>query len=533
MKYLALAALILFSFALAAQAKPKPSERWLYGVTRLGNDQELQQSIAQLEVAKAAGVTHINVGDGRWFRQSENQDYLRRVAAYKAAAAKANINVVVGVYAIGYSGRYLPQNKNLAAGLPVRDMLFIVKGDTATVDMSQSITIPKGNADGWAEGIKGKAFTHYRFNLVTKEKPANDISDDIRVSSAKAKRWLTRSNPRVKQQGDAWLVTTTFNSLDDDNLRVLSKFKDATVTLEPVGLARVIRRDMCPLKITSEDGKTVYEEGKDFEKIVDPNIEKKFTEYDMDEPGPDIHLTKNSRIKDGQKLKVSFFHFLKLGNDQDIISTQDPAVFELMEKDVSLAVKVWGQDVGIMMGYDEIRIGGWEIEPDGKQRTGGEILAWHTKKGYDLIKRYAPKAKIYAWSSMYSPEHNAFPFSAGRGYYYLVNGNWDGSWEGLPKDVIIINWHAKTSAYVKWFADRGHQQIIGAYYDQPAADRMKNNIETWHDRIAGIKGIIGWQYTSFHNHTTQFPEFFKLIDTFDQWGKSGTGQTEKEPGVER
>lgn len=512
----------------AANAQDKVGERWIYWKAGLTTDAGLKASLEMLEQAKLSGVTHIHLADGAWMRQSENQSYLKRVAEFKAACEQAKIKVAPGVYAIGYSGRYLPSNKNLAAGLPVHDMVFIVKGDKATVDMSQSLEAGKLDGDGFAK-VTAKPFTHYRINVAVKSEPTGELDEIVRVTSLKAKRWLTRRMPVAKKQDGQWVVTTTFNTLEDGDLRVLCKLKDVvSIKIEPEGLSRVIRRDMTPLKITSDDGKTVYEEGKDFEKIVDPDIAKG-GEYDMDADGPDIELTKNSRIKNGQKLKVSFFHAYRMGKDQDIISTQDPAVFDLMEKDISLAVKVWGTD-GYVMGYDEIRIGGWEIEPNGKTRTPGEILAWHTKHAVDLIKKHAPKAKVYAWSSMWNPEHNARPFAV-KGYYYLVNGNWDGSWEGLPKDVIIFNWYAPKPESIKWFAERGHKQILGAYYDGKDTEAMKNNIQRWHDMSAGQKGVIGWQYTTWRNNSKNIAEFFKLLDSFSKWGKGGTGAVESEPGV--
>ena len=53
-----------------------------------------------------------------------------------------------------------------------------------------------------------------------------------------------------------------------------------------------------------------------------------------------IELTDNSRIKDGQKLKVSFFHAAKC-YDKANMTMEDPAVYPIMEKDVNNCAKVW------------------------------------------------------------------------------------------------------------------------------------------------------------------------------------------------
>ena len=55
------------------------------------------------------------------------------------------------------------------------------------------------------------------------------------------------------------------------------------------------------------------------------------------------------------------------------------------------------------------------------------------------------------WNDMFDPFHNAV-----KGPYYLVNGPWSGSWEGLSKDVLVMNWnHGKRDQSLKFFADRG------------------------------------------------------------------------------
>ena len=214
-----------------------------------------------------------------------------------------------------------------------------------------------------------------------------------------------------------------------------------------------------------------------------------------------------------------------MGGDQDVISMEDPKVFEIMEKDVANCVKVWKAD-GYFMNYDEIRIGGWE-KPDKKP---GEILAEHVKKGCDLVRKYAPGAKVYTWSDMFSPFHNAREFKV-KGYYYLVNGNWDGAWEGLPKDVIIMNWYSPKVDGMKFFADRGHAQVVCGYYDGTSTDKMKNNIANWMKVSDGVPNVLGFMYTTWRKNYKDLKEYFELVDTYSQWGKASKAVAGKEPGV--
>ncbi len=69
---------------------------------------------------------------------------------------------------------------------------------------------------------------------------------------------------------------------------------------------------------------------------------------------------------------------------------------------------------------------------------------------------------------MFDPSHNALQ----TGRYYLVKGDgpWYGSWKGLDKDVVIVNWNsnpAKRAASLRHFASLGVRQILAGYYDGP------------------------------------------------------------------
>src|SRR5258708_28943246 len=110
-----------------------------------------------------------------------------------------------------------------------------------------------------------------------------------------------------------------------------------------------------------------------------------------------------------------------------------------------------------MMSHDEFRCFNWEEACQKRQLTPGEMLAENLRQCTDLIH---PR-QAYVWSDMFDPTHNAVD-----GPYYLVNGPWTGSWEGLGKDVIVLSWnHGKRDGSLKFFADRGNRQMLAGYYD--------------------------------------------------------------------
>ncbi len=236
-------------------------------------------------------------------------------------------------------------------------------------------------------------------------------------------------------------------------------------------------------------------------------------------PPANITLTPNSRIKDGDTILVSFVHTTRIYDSQMVISTQDPKVFDLMDDQMRRMAKGWPTNT-YFMKYDEIRIGGWEVQPDGQKLTPGQFLARHATKAVEIIRKYSPNAKIYVWSDMFDPYHNARPFSA-RGYYYLCNGNWDGSWEGLPKDVIIMNWNGteNCSKSMNWVAAQGYSQVMAGYYDGD----IKENLDRWMKSSAGVPNVLGMMYTTWRRNYNDMPTFFKALDAWPNPVPASTG----------
>jgi hypothetical protein len=120
---------------------------------------------------------------------------------------------------------------------------------------------------------------------------------------------------------------------------------------------------------------------------------------------------------------------------------------------------------------------------------------------------------------MFTPYHNARPFSARKRYYYLVNGNWDGSWQGMPKDVIILNWYSPDTKNIRFFADRGHQQVLCGYYDGTTTAKMKANIGRWMKVSRGVPNVLGFMYTTWRRNYRNMKEYFELVDTHAKWSK--------------
>jgi hypothetical protein len=300
--------------------------------------------------------------------------------------------------------------------------------------------------------------------------------------------------------------------------------------LEAGDLSNVLRRAECPLVVTSDDGLTTYREGEDFEPLADPKLGRVpyAGEYDDWHIPPKLTLTSTSRIRDGQALQVSYFHPTIIYGSQVCCSLTDPKVFEIMTDQMQRVHRLFDAP-GYFMSYDEIRVGNWEaaegsppasgpstmgsdsddetskgrapFSPTRPQRTAGEVLAAHVRRAVEIARTVAPKATLYIWSDMFDPNHNAVD------KYYLVNGSLKGAWEGLPKDVVIVPWYfAKRAESLRWFADRGHRQVIAGYYDG-----RPERIREWLAAAAQVPGVDGVMYTTWQQKYADLEAFMNAV----------------------
>src|SRR2546423_10349773 len=83
------------------------------------------------------------------------------------------------------------------------------------------------------------------------------------------------------------------------------------LSVEEIGLVNVLRRPGCPVTVRGENG-TTYEEGRDFEKIVDPQLHP----WKAYHTPPVIRLTANTRIAAGERLRGGHYPPLLLYEDR-------------------------------------------------------------------------------------------------------------------------------------------------------------------------------------------------------------------------
>ena len=160
--------------------------------------------------------------------------------------------------------------------------------------------------------------------------------------------------------------------------------------------------------------------------------------------------------------------------------------------------ELWGAK-GYLMSNDEIRVMNWCTACQSRGLAPGQLLADHAKRCSAILREINPSLRIYVWSDMFDPNHNAT-----KGPFYLVNGSLARSWEGLERDVIIVPWYFETRAEsLQFFAAHGHRQLIAGYYDTDPV-----NIRAWLQAATTVPdSIVGVMYTTWRDDYSQLEAF--------------------------
>ena len=527
---------------MAAALPPSPvmEKRWLFFWRDMSDPKQVDRTIAQFPRAQADGYNAVvfssNVAPAK-------------AAEFKQAAHKYGL----GLVAMVMGGAHDP---NYEEGLLSQDALFVAHGGAVSFQPDNPTKVANGDFEdvtgnhfgGWSfqdnEGVTtfaDHAVTHGGKTSLRMENPGKNDGQHDRIMQTIALQphrqyrisfWVKTEglaggfSPEVKllaadgQNGigyqtfhcDATQDWTHydlgFNSLDNvKGLLYLGTWGGTTgkvwwddFRIDEIGLVNVLRRPGCPVSVRGEDGR-VYEEGRDYEKIVDPLLHPWQAYHDP----PVIHLTAESRIKDGRRLRVSYYHPTIIYEDRVTQCLSEPKVFDDWRDEVKSANDLY-HPAAFLMEHDELRVMDQCASCQAMHMTPGALLAWNIHKSAGIIRAIRPDAGLWVWSDMFDPYHNATD------HFYLVNGPLKGSWKGLDKGIGIVNWNGGGGTKdVKFFADLGLKQVLSGYYD---GDESGDGIQKWIGSAQGSPGVVGAMYTTWNDN-------YGPMDAWAQkaWGK--------------
>ncbi len=521
---------------------------WVFG-WGLAEETDVAEITSVLQVAAEHGLNGAVMSLGLDTLCKKKADYFRRLEAVHDACQRHGLEFVPAIFSIGYGGGILAHNRNLAEGLLVDAAPFVASGAEARfvpdreprlrnggfeehrghrlaefafhdqpgeVSFVDTEVFHSGAASLRLENFTANPHGHgrvmqevavhprrcYRLSLWVK---TDDLApaDAFRVQVLSGDRTLAPVEFGVAATADWRKLTMLFNSLDCQSVRVYAGLwggKAGRVwiddwSLEEVGPLNVLRRPGTPVTVCSEDGTTRYVENQDYAPLEDPT----YSPYRVDRDAPPLRLLPGSRIQEGERLRVSWYHSLAINESQVTVCMAEPEVYEIFDHEAALLAQHL-RPRRVLLNMDEVRMGGTCQACAG--RDMGELLGECITRQVAILRRHLPDVEVYIWSDMLDPHHNA------HGDYYLVEGDFAGSWNHVPQDLKIAVWGGEPRAEsLRFFADRHFQTLIACYYD---ADDL-TDVRNWLDLARQTPGVRGLMYTPWLKKYALLGEFGDLL----------------------
>ena len=526
-KYIPSVVFALLSCAPLAAAENALPERWVYVATNLQVDKVTDKLLELMGRAAQAGYTGIQLNDSKFAKLDDlggmETYYFKNVERVKSRASELKLELIPGLFSIGYSNDILWHDPNLAEALPVVDAPFVVQGGVARLVpdarefkkisfKDDNVSVENGvwkvvdpNGKNCRIVFKFPVQPHREYHISALLKTENfQGAPEIKILGGPIQ--LAWSYLGAKATQDWTEVHQVFNSQECTEVNIYFgcwdakhgtlQWKDAK--FEQVGLMNAVRRDGAPLKITNEKGEALTE-GKDFEKFADPLMGSKPYKgtFDVYHQPPVLKTS----LPDGTKLKVSYYHTMTVYDGQVMICPSEPKTWALFKHQAELVHKAFGAKK-YFMHFDEIRVLNHCAACSKRNLQPGQILADAARQATGLLHDTAPGAAIYTWNDMFDPFHNAVEKN-----YYLVKGDLRGSWEGLDKAVTIVEWnYGKRDESMDFFAKRGHKIIAAGYYDG-SMDTAK-----WIESLKQSPASSGIMYTTWQQKYGELENFLKQVN---------------------
>lgn len=545
---------------LPATRAAQPTQKLLYVMTNFMLAKEVDETIDRARRAAKVGYTHIVLVDSKFCRWDwiERPAYDENVKRLVRECRAVGLKVLAGVCPFGYSEDILASDPNLVEALPVVGAPFL-NSEGQLIPVDQDLAIVNGSFEesagdkpaGWSIADAGKScfidqavfsdgkaslrmdaslggcavqkincepFRYYRVSVMVKTRDLKDVGSVILTAINEKDQPLCWEEYKVEPTQEFKPLAFTLNTQDSRKIQFRVGVRRGgggtiwfdNLKVEPGGWVNLVRRAGAPLKFTSMDGQTVYEEGRDCPHIADPKLgQVPFRGiYQPWYEQPKIPLPWDSRIRPAQKVRVSYYHALPIAltGNQVTACMAEPKVYELLAKNLRQVRDVVRPD-GYYMEHDEMRCGGWDESCRKTGLTPGQLLASNVRRCVEMIHAEDPGKPIYVWSDMFDPTHNAT--KDGKTYFYVKGVDpWYGSWEGLPSEVTVISWAGGGPGRVeslRHFARRGNQVIICGY---PGGNA---ELKSWINEATGVGNFAGIMYVTWSNDFTKIEEVGEVL----------------------
>ncbi|OGG01465.1 MAG: hypothetical protein A3F83_00920 [Candidatus Glassbacteria bacterium RIFCSPLOWO2_12_FULL_58_11] len=546
---------------LAACAKEQPYPyRWVYAFGKnLSTEQGTQELLDIAKTCSEHGINGMALPGGVGEISLKSPEYVANLKKVAEFCGSHGVDVIPAMWSIGY-GSGLDYDQNLAEGLPVTDALFVVKGGEARLVQDPPVSIANGGFEKIEDDFpasfeplaargevvfgdhevvhEGRTALRFEVGGAYPEESAL-LAQTVMVHPGRCYRlsgWVKTEGiekggdvfplivksregrrlqyyiPKVESTGDWKRVDLGFNSLTCDSVIVAvgapeskgGRFWIDDLVLEEVGLVNVLRRPGTPVVVKSDKDGTRYQEGADYQEITDPQLDFLF---DHDDPA--IRILPAGKIREGERLRVSWYHGMTIYYSQVPVCMSEPELYDFWRSNAKMLQETLSPRY-YMLNMDEIRMGGTCEACRSRGISMAQMLGETINKQVELIHEVSPQATVFIWSDMLDPNHNAGTKAGGymKDYYYHVNESFEGSWNYVPKDLVIVCWyHEKRGLSLPHFAGLGFRTMGGAYYD---ADNL-DNVKDWLVSLDNTPGASGIMYCSWSNKFGLLGKFGDLV----------------------
>lgn len=552
----ALTSIALMSVVLAAYAQDawQANDRWFYVSGGVDSDAGAQKAISLIERAAKAELNGM-LWAVPWDSADQwSEETIARMKRVKSAADQNGIEIVPLLWSIGY-GTMIGRNPNLAEGLPVNALPMAAKNGKIEF-APEKIVLPNGDMETWknANGLQLDGFhedpgkisfrddkvvhggkTSLRFENFGERQyghgrlmynldlvpgriyrasvwfKAENVKGDVKLQAYTMDgEGKSNGTPNVKRDQNGcynvdWTrIETIFACPNDGKIRLYAGIWEGEqgvfwlddFEVEPIGLVNPLRRPGTPIVVRAADGKTTYEEGKDW-------IMPEFTPrpWNQNAPSQTLEIPAGSKIKDGERLAVDFYYPPLVGAPQIGTCMSEPALYECFEKSADAVVKLLNPKKWFL-SMDEIRCAGTCKACQDRGISLAAILADCITKQCEIVKKRVPDADVYIWSDMLDPNHNAHD------NYYVCAGDYTGVWDLIPKDLVVSCWYyEKREESMKFFSERGFRTQGAAYYDTDDLTSCRD----WFDVCKRTPNCTGIMYTTWRSKYELLEDFGKLV----------------------